>query len=258
MLCCGLDLNQHTLSGTSPSSWRVYQIPPPQREWRTIAIHPRSVKNRRRKGLAHRLMRLVRFSQQGVRTYGQLSRAVSFLALAVLSIVLSSCPSPHQSSTTYTLTVTSGPYGTATPAGAHTVESGAATSISASPDAGFVFVNWTVTRGTASISDANSSTPIATLTSGNATVQANFTNPPGTRILTIVATTGCHTTPSGVTVAASGMPIPISATADAGYIMPGTGVWILVSGTASFGNVDSSATTVTLSSDATITAHVTP
>jgi hypothetical protein len=38
--CCGLDLNQHTLSGTSPSSWRVYQIPPPQREWRTIAIHP--------------------------------------------------------------------------------------------------------------------------------------------------------------------------------------------------------------------------
>jgi hypothetical protein len=256
LLCCGLDLNQHTLSGTSPSSWRVYQIPPPQREWRTIAIHPRSVKNRRRRGLAHRLMRLVRFSQQGVRMYGQLSRAVSFLALAVLSIVLSSCPSPHQSSTTYTLTVTSGPYGTATPAGAHTVESGAATSISASPDAGFVFVNWTVTRGTASISGANSSTPIVTLTSGNATVQASFTNPPGTHILTIAATTGCHTMPSGAMVYHPGSPVSISATADAGYIIPAGAVWTAIGGV-TFVNASLSATTVTLSSDATIAAHVT-
>jgi hypothetical protein len=194
--------------------------------------------------------------------YKGLLRTIPFLALALLSPLLSGCPnpdtSPSDTPTACTLTIVSGPYGSATPAGAQTVESGPATSISASPHTGFVFVNWTVTSGTASLSNANSSTPTVTLSNGNATVQANFINPPGTHILTVAVTTGCTTTPSGVTVVPAGPSTNITALADAGYTMPGTGVWTLVSGAAVFTNADSSTTTVTLTSDATIQAHVIP
>jgi hypothetical protein len=59
---------------------------------------------------------------------------------------------------------------------------GASTFITAAPEAGFVFVNWTVTNGTADIANPNGLATTVTLTSGDATVQANFvasiTDPP--------------------------------------------------------------------------------
>jgi len=145
-----------------------------------------------------------------------------------------------------------------TPSGVLKVAPGAATSISATANGGYVMVGspWSVVSGSPVVTGTNPIT--VTLNTGDATVEANATNPPGTHILTIAATAGCHTTPSGATVVAAATPISISAVADAGYAMPGTGVWTLISGTATFGNANLSATTVTLASDATIQAHVIP
>jgi hypothetical protein len=96
------------------------------------------------------------------------SRITLFIGLALLPIVLSGCPSPHRS-TTYTLTIASTPGCTTTPAGALKVEPGVGTSIFATADGGYTFVNWTLTSGTASISGLN---PISvTLSSGDATVK---------------------------------------------------------------------------------------
>lgn len=105
------------------------------------------------------------------------SRIVLLLALAILSIVLNGCPSP-QPSNTYTLTIVSGVGGSTTPAGAQTVEPGVATAISALAGANYIWGNWTVTSGTASISDPSNSATTVTLSSGDATVQANFVHYP--------------------------------------------------------------------------------
>jgi hypothetical protein len=55
------------------------------------------------------------------------------------------------------------------------VNHGAATSISTSPSVtGYFFFNWTVTSGVATFADSTKATTTVTLTSGNATVRANF------------------------------------------------------------------------------------
>lgn len=73
---------------------------------------------------------------------------------------------------TYLLTVTSDDNGTVT--GSGVVNHGITTEITATPDEGYVFFNWTVTSGTATIEDVNNPVTNVTLTAGNATVQANF------------------------------------------------------------------------------------
>jgi hypothetical protein len=76
---------------------------------------------------------------------------------------------------TYTLTVTAGTGGTATPSSPTTVNYGAATPITASPGAGYKFVNWTASPSTGvSFGNANSSSTTVTLTSVGTTVTANF------------------------------------------------------------------------------------
>jgi len=76
----------------------------------------------------------------------------------------------------YTLTVNNDGNGTTTPSGDIIVNYGAATSITAaiSDPMRYFFNNWTVPIGTAQIGNLNSATTTATLTDGNATVQANF------------------------------------------------------------------------------------
>ena len=79
--------------------------------------------------------------------------------------------------TTYTLRITSDPFygGTTTPASPkENITSGTPVSISATPASGYIFDNWTVTSGSATISNANSATTTVTSTS-NATIKANFT-----------------------------------------------------------------------------------
>ena len=73
----------------------------------------------------------------------------------------------------YTLTVSVVGSGTTTPTGSVLVDYGAQTSITATTTG--TFVNWTVASGTATIAAPTSATTTVTLTSGSATVQANFT-----------------------------------------------------------------------------------
>ncbi|MCX6633788.1 MAG: hypothetical protein NT090_01630, partial [Acidobacteria bacterium] len=76
-----------------------------------------------------------------------------------------------------TLTVNAGAGGTATPSGVQSgVILGVAFDISATPDAGYSFVNWTASSGTPAFGDANARGTTVTLVTGPATVQANFTS----------------------------------------------------------------------------------
>ncbi len=76
----------------------------------------------------------------------------------------------------YTLTVNDDGNGTTTPSGDITVSHGVARPIAATltDPMKYVFSSWTVPIGTAAIGNASSTSTTATLTDGNATVQANF------------------------------------------------------------------------------------
>jgi photosystem II stability/assembly factor-like uncharacterized protein len=75
----------------------------------------------------------------------------------------------------YMLTVNAASGGSTSPSGTQAVNHGAATSITATPNTNYVFVNWTVTSGTGvSFGSAGSASTTVTLTSGPATIQANF------------------------------------------------------------------------------------
>jgi hypothetical protein len=154
---------------------------------------------------------------------------------------------------TYSLTVSNDGHGTTTPSGTVTVNHGAATSISATPATGYQFLNWTVTSGTASIASPSSASTTVTLTSGNATIRANFT----LLTYTLTMTNDGHgtTVPSGSVTVTHGVAQPISATPENGYAFVN---WTVTSGTASIASPSSASTTVSLTSgNATIRASFT-
>jgi uncharacterized repeat protein (TIGR02543 family) len=151
----------------------------------------------------------------------------------------------------HTLTVETGGHGTTDPEGDVTVNQGAATDISATPATDYRFSGWTVTSGTATIATPSSATTTVTLTSGNATVQANFTN---IEYTLTVETDGYGTTdPEGDVTVNQGAATDISATPGTGYTFSG---WTVTSGTATIATPSSATTTVTLTSDdATVMAN---
>jgi len=160
----------------------------------------------------------------------------------------------------FTLTVTRNPTagGTTTPASSQAnIAAGTPVSITATAANGYTFTNWTVTSGTATFADANSAATTVTL-SANATIRANFTQDavaPTTYTLTINAGSGGTVNPSGAqTDIAANTPLSITATANNGYTFSN---WTVTSGTATFGNANNAATTVTLSANATIRANFT-
>ena len=159
---------------------------------------------------------------------------------------------------TYQLSVVAGTGGTITapPTSPVTVNHGAATTITASANAGYTFSGWTVTVGTASIADPSMISTTVTLTSGDATVQANFTL--NTYQLSVVAGTGGTITapPTSPVTVNHGDPTTITASANAGYTFSG---WTVTVGTASIADPSMIGPTVTLTSgDATVQANSTP
>ncbi|MGW8315586.1 MAG: InlB B-repeat-containing protein, partial [Bacteroidales bacterium] len=74
----------------------------------------------------------------------------------------------------YALTVQTDGTPGAIATGSGSVDHGVAASISVNVPAGYNFTGWTVTSGTASIADPSSASTTATLTTGAATVRANF------------------------------------------------------------------------------------
>jgi hypothetical protein len=148
---------------------------------------------------------------------------------------------------TLTMAVAPGGSGTTTPAiGAHTVNVGAATAISATPVAGFNFVNWTVTAGNATIADANSASTTATVNNvGGATIQANFVAIE-TATLTMAAAPGGSgtTTPAiGAHTVNVGEATAISATPIGAFHFVN---WTVTAGNATIADANSASTTVTV------------
>jgi hypothetical protein len=76
-------------------------------------------------------------------------------------------------SATPTLTLTNDGNGTTSPSGNVAVISGASTTITATPAAGYRFGNWSVTSGSATFANANAYSTTVTIT-GDATIRANF------------------------------------------------------------------------------------
>jgi hypothetical protein len=106
-------------------------------------------------------------------------------------------------------------HGTTSPSGTVTVNSGAATSISAAPSTGYQFLNWTVTSGAATIANSSSASTTVTLTS-SATIRANFTatTPSGTSAVTFAEISGPVTVTAANTIV---LALPFTAPS-AGYI----------------------------------------
>ena len=77
----------------------------------------------------------------------------------------------------YSATLQAGAHGHVTNAGAVTLHRFATTSITATPEPGYRFLNWTSTGGgTVEFGNANSATTTVTATADGATITANFTN----------------------------------------------------------------------------------
>jgi uncharacterized protein (TIGR02145 family) len=132
------------------------------------------------------------------------------------------------------------------------VNYGAATTITAVPSTGYNFVKWTIPAGTAAIADSFSASTTITLTSGNATVKANF----AIKIykLTVSATTGGTTVPSGSPVTVEyNAATAVTASPDPAYDFQ---TWAIISGSPAIASTTNASTAITLTSgDATVKAN---
>ncbi|MDR1830841.1 MAG: hypothetical protein LBQ76_08745 [Candidatus Fibromonas sp.] len=156
---------------------------------------------------------------------------------------------------TYTLTVNRNPTGggTTTPSPSQSnITTGQQVNITATPGSDYIFQNWTATSGSPTFENNLSATTKVTVYQ-NTTITANFSTKP-TQTWTLTAS--AYPSGSGTVSPTSqtGTTINISATANTGYTFQG---WVVVNGTATFGNASSATTTVTLSANATIRANFT-
>ncbi len=140
--------------------------------------------------------------------------------------------------------------GAATPSLA--VAPGKAINISATPYAGYSFVNWTTISGPAIIANPNGASTTVTLTVGDAAIQANLSVLQYTLTVNFVGTG--TTTPFGPVSVDYGAQTSITATTTGTFVN-----WTVASGTATIAAPTSATTTVTLTSgSATIQANFTP
>jgi len=172
-----------------------------------------------------------------------------------------------QNAATYTLTVDKNPTagGNAVIAGNNqttqsNISGGTQINISATANTGYTFSNWTITSGTGTIANASGASTSITV-NGNVTVRANFTQNQTSYTLTVnrnptaggSVTVNNQSNPAPVPVT-GGTSTNISATAASGYTFTN---WTVTAGTAQLGNANSASTTVSLSSNATISANFT-
>jgi len=147
--------------------------------------------------------------------------------------------------TPYSLTMAVNGSGSVSPSvGSHNYIGGTVVTITATPAAGYTFINWTGNTGT--IADVNSATSTVTM-NGDYTITANFAQP----VLTIASgghgtvnpTAGPHTYNAGQTVSITAMP-------DTNYIFVN---WTGNVGT--IANVSSNETTIIMNGSYSITAN---
>ncbi len=152
---------------------------------------------------------------------------------------------------TLTVTATPSDAGTVSPSSPTLVAIGHPIQISATPGTDYDFDYWEVVEGAATFADAHlSSTTVAV--SDDTTLTANFRFVPKATLTLVVSPLGTGTTlPQGATVCVVGDPIAISASGEGAYVFAN---WS-ASANAEIDDPTSDATFVTLSGDATVTAH---
>jgi uncharacterized protein (TIGR02145 family)/uncharacterized repeat protein (TIGR02543 family) len=151
---------------------------------------------------------------------------------------------------TYQLTVNAAAGGTITAPTKSlvTIEHNVATTVKATPDAGYNFKSWTIENGSPAIASRATASTTITLTSGDAAVTANFELK--TYQLTVIAASpgGIITAPTGSTTTVNhGVATTTTAAPSTGYSFGG---WAVTSGTtsASIAVATNASTTVTLTS----------
>ncbi len=171
---------------------------------------------------------------------------------ATTTVTATSDATIHATYTTieYTLTVNDDGNGTTT--GDGTVSCGVASAITATPSAGYSFVDWTVSSGTATFANAANASTTCTVTGGDATIQANFAL--NTYTVTVNSAAGGSVAPATLSVTHGVESGTATATPDACHTFAG---WTVTSGTVTITSPSTAATTVTATSDATIEATYT-
>jgi hypothetical protein len=147
------------------------------------------------------------------------------------------------------------------PQNSQTVSGNTPVTVAATPASGYTFSNWTAVSGSLpSGFNANSASVTFNMPSANVNVRANFspsgTIPPGTAYTLTVnrnpANGGTTNPAASQSNIEAGTPFNISANASDGYSFNN---WTVTTGSVTFANANSAATTVTLNSNATITAN---
>ena len=160
---------------------------------------------------------------------------------------------------TYTLTVNRNPTvgGNISQAAQTNISAGTVVNIAAVANAGYTFVNWTMTGTGGTIANASSAATSVTV-NGNVTINANFQATGGptptnyTLTLNRNPTAGGTVTPASGGSHAAGTLVRISATAASGYTFSN---WTVTGTGASIANANSATTDVTLNANATVTAN---
>ncbi len=146
--------------------------------------------------------------------------------------------------TTYTLTMAVNGNGTTSPsAGEHSYAEGTVVDITATPDEGWQFNNWT-----GDVANPNSASTTVTMDK-NKTVTANFSQVGVTTYTLTIGVSGNGTTdpPAGEYIYAEGTVVAITATPDEG--------WQFDSWTGEVANPNAASTTVTMDKNKTVTAN---
>lgn len=144
--------------------------------------------------------------------------------------------------TQYTLTINTSGNGSTTGAGTH--DEGSGPTITATPQAGWEFTDWTGDVGT--VDDVNAASTTITM-NDNYTITANFTQLPQ-HTLTVDSSTGGSTSPSGGSTRYEGEVVSVTAIPGVGYQFDGwTGDTVA--------SPNSASTTTTMDADRTITAN---
>ena len=154
---------------------------------------------------------------------------------------------------TYSVTISAGNGGTVSPSGSKTIGQVTKTTVTATPNANYEFVNWTATGGVIVANTTAASTTITATAAG--TLTANFRST-ATNFLTVEAGEGIASVTGSTNPVTLGNKYPITATLKAGYTFS---TWTAdPSANATFENASSTNTNVTVKNGAvTVTATAT-
>ncbi len=154
---------------------------------------------------------------------------------------------------TYSVTISAGTGGTVSPLGSKTIGQVTKTTVTATPDANYEFVNWTATGGVVVANTTSASTTITATAAG--TLKANFRST-ATNSLTVAAGAGIASVTGSTDPVTLGSTYAITATPKTGYTFS---TWTAnPAANATFGSATTANTTVTVNNGSvTVTATAT-